>query len=316
MHRRRRLAAALVALALFPAVTASGAEEDPDRPGLPYQGPAQWNGVGTQGVTEATKAKQWLRLPAMELAAYVLPQPRRPRDTSCTQHPPYSNLRDWEANTFLKSGTGSYGTSPRFTVRSVAFGAVPVEVTLRLEQERDSDDLPVPWFITAPYHEFCAGRGPHAAPGQFENHAPPAKLTGSFRLRVDELRVDGVELSLASLCRTAPTQISLTSREWFSQDPGLRDGERGGGPDWDADTTRYYLSAEGGLLEGRVDIPAFSGCVTQDDDLDALLTGLISSEDNPVTIRQEYLTTACGPEPEPGSVCPMPSPMPLPTKDD
>lgn len=315
MFRRRRLAAALAALALLPAVTASAAE-DPEVPGLPLLENGTWDGVVTQGATQATKSKQWLRLPPMTLAAFIYNQPRSPIDRTCTVHPPYSNIRDFEADTVIMPAgdAKTYGRSQSFTVRSLAFGAVPVEVTLRLEQSKQADGLPEPWRVEAPIYQYCAGRGPHAGPSQNEQ-VSSGSLEGEVRISVERLLVDGRDLSVARGCRTADASLRLRSRTWYELDPDLRADEHPGS--WDWNTSRYYLSLEGGLLEGSVDIPPFEGCTTaDDDDLAPLLTGLISGPGNPVQARASSTLNYCGPKPKSSTPCPTVEPLPLPSKDD
>lgn len=316
MQRRRRLAAALAALALLPAVAASAAE-DPELPGLPLLKNGQWDGVASQGITEATKAKQWLRLPPMRLATFTYNQPRSGDDKTCTRTPPYSTVKDFEADVFIMptDGSGGYGSSPTFTVRSLAFGAVPVEVTLRVHQERAEDGLPRPWRVHAPTYTFCIGREPHPVSGLGrEFHSPSNSLVGTQSLSVERVVVDGVDLRVSEQCGTDPSPIHLAGREYFSQAPDNRPDETTG--TWDWKTSRYYLGPEGGLLEGTVDIPPFHGCTTPDDDVSAMLTGLVSSSNNPISVRASGLYNYCGPKSTSSDPCPTGEPMPLPTKDD
>ncbi|TCI98985.1 hypothetical protein [Aeromicrobium sp. IC_218] len=318
MSRRLRtfLATGMIAVLVTPLLAASGAE-DPEHPGLP-EPPARATegGIVSQGIAQAARTRQWIRLPRLDLVAYV-PSQQTQKDPSCRSFPPYQEVQAWHAYTYVASPAGApepYGYSPSFTVRALAFGAVPVEVRLRLEQTRDADGLPEAWELDVPNKTFCPGRGPHAGPTQTEQHTPPASFAGSVSVAVESVRVDGLDLAVASSCRTiAATPLRLSSRDLYSRDPDLRPGE--GALDWDPNTARFFNGPGGGLLEGMVDIPAFTGCSTPDDDLDALLTGLVSAKDNPISVRAGQLTTDCLPW-RYTEGCFVTSPMPLPVKDD
>ena len=318
MSRRLRtlLAAGTLAVLVTPFLAASGAE-DPDHPGLPEPPPrATVEGIVAQGTAQAARARQAIRLPRLDLVAHV-PSQQTQKDPSCQSFPPYDLIQDWHAYTYVASPEGApepYGYSPSFTVRALAFGSVPVEVRLHLEQTRDADGLPEAWELDVPNKQFCRGRGPHAGPNQSEMHTPPAVFSGSVSVAVESVRVDGLDLEVASSCRTAEaTSLRLSSRDLYSLDPDRRPGE--GALDWDPNTTRFFRGPDGGLLEGTVDIPPFTGCSTPDDDLDALLTGLVSAKDNPISVRSGFLAAACLPWRYTES-CVVPRPMALPAKGD
>ncbi|MEE1927041.1 DUF6801 domain-containing protein [Streptomyces sp. TRM 70351] len=81
-------------------------------------------------------------------------------------------------------------------------------------------------------------------------------------LRVAEAKVNGTPLPVGSQCRTAePIDVRL----------------RGGSP--------HYDILQGGLLEGAIDIPAFTGCGAGED-LDPLFTAAISGPDNYLKLNQ------------------------------
>lgn len=85
----------------------------------------------------------------------------------------------------------------------------------------------------------------------------------TLSVRLDDVTVNGVELDVGPDCRTQePITVALT-----------------------ADYPGDYTPATGGFLDGYTDIPPFSGCGVGED-LDPLLTGLISGKDNYVKMTQ------------------------------
>jgi hypothetical protein len=97
-----------------------------------------------------------------------------------------------------------------------------------------------------------------------------AVVTGKYVARIYDATVDGVPFDLGPACRTAqPLEISVR-----------------------ANVPPYTLT-NGGLLDGMVTIPPFSGCgVTED--LDPLLTGMVSGPDNYVRLTQGRVCTLTG----------------------
>ncbi|MGV9883603.1 DUF6801 domain-containing protein [Streptomyces sp. NPDC003006] len=105
---------------------------------------------------------------------------------------------------------------------------------------------------------------------------PPVTRVGYRQhLRLHGVRVNGVPLDVGPRCRTSrPIDTRLTGS---------------------------YPVTSGGLLQGTLDIPPFSGCGANGEDLDPLLTATVSGPGNPLKIRQGPLCT--------GSSCKAP---PLP----
>lgn len=101
-------------------------------------------------------------------------------------------------------------------------------------------------------------------PGQITNFAV-ASFTQSMRLH--DVKVNGVPLDVGPDCRTsAPYKVVL--RGDFTKEP------------------RYLSVLMGGALNGTIDIPAFSGCGTGSEDLDALFTASISGPGNTIAMNQ------------------------------
>ncbi|WP_415949646.1 DUF6801 domain-containing protein [Streptomyces sp. KLOTTS4A1] len=101
----------------------------------------------------------------------------------------------------------------------------------------------------------------------------PMTTRASYRqhLRLHDVRINGVPLDVGPDCRTSrPVETVLSGT---------------------------YPVSSGGLLQGELDIPPFSGCGTPaGENLDALFTGVISGPGNVLKIQQGSVCTgsACG----------------------
>lgn len=102
---------------------------------------------------------------------------------------------------------------------------------------------------------------------------PVTRVGYRQHLRLYDVRINGVPLDVGPRCRTSrPVETELTGS---------------------------YPVSEGGLLQGELNIPALSGCGTNGEDLDALLSGAVSGPGNALKIRQGRV---CGA----GSACKIP----------
>jgi hypothetical protein len=109
-----------------------------------------------------------------------------------------------------------------------------------------------------------------------------ATVTGRYVARLSDATVNGVRLDLGPDCRTAvPLEIEL----------------RGKPP--------TYLLTGGGPLSGTVTIPPFRGCGATED-LDPLITGLVSGGGNFVKLTQGSICTLTGAN----NGCPPEEPVP------
>jgi hypothetical protein len=105
------------------------------------------------------------------------------------------------------------------------------------------------------------------------------KLQVSAQLTYAE--INGVEIKLGPNCRTA-TLIDVTL----------------------LGVAASYSITEGGILQGVIDIPPFSGCGV-DEDLDPIITGLVSGPGNYVKMTQGPVCTIIS-----GLKCPPVVPVP------
>jgi hypothetical protein len=313
LRRWLALAALLPLLLLTCGSGANGAGVVPfPWPGVPLQivpdgyDPDIAVGSWSTGINEVARARQWMRIPAQAIAAASMNGTHVIYPANDPQH--RNSSKPYLVRVYLSSPSDAeygYGIGIPATVRTVAFGAVPVEAVLRLEQLRDADDLPVALQLRSTsdvYNQFDPDDPRSGATVNTVN------ITGKVRVRLTALSVDGVDVGLRE-CVSAPIELDLQGNPSYSSDP---DTDPHGQPfavgstEWNA-----WLAARGiGLLNGGgvsgdVDIPAFSHCLTKSgEDMSPLLTGTISGPGNAVTIGYAAISgapvgTDCG-SPLPG----------------
>lgn len=301
---RRVIAALAVGGVLVAAPTSSQADEssEPDNPGLPHivcteeqqalgacvgdeeRNLTNWLSFAQVGRTGSLPAKQWGQIPLTMLASTVLFYNYNHQ----AENPGPGELLDEqfiEADAFLVSPKGSkdaYGDSALIPVRTVAFGSIPVEITLQVSQQRDGDDLPTAINVKTGQEAYTTENDGYSA----RVVVRPAVIDQPLTVRVRKVVVDGVDVQLSdATCRTAQTARLRVASERQEMVIDQRDPVTSVSDNiFDPDHGFYGLS--GGTLNGTIDIPAFTGCTTSPgDDLSPLLTSAISSPDNPVTLR-------------------------------
>lgn len=298
-------------LTLGVAVQSSAADEGYEPlGGFPGQGipdprvAGAWVTPQQSGVAYVNRARQWTRTPTLQSVAFNR-STQQFVDSTCTRiarAPGANRFREWWADvTLVDRGTAldsprRYGYTQSFVVRAVAFGSVPVEATVALEQQRSAQGVVVPVGLKQGVVQYCAGRGGfEIPPPQNGWRYQPAEAHALLRVRIDQLVVDGVPLPFSG-CVADGASLRLTSRDYLKWDPTIPASDR---PESQAGSakdailrTPYYVVERGGLLFGTLDIPAFAGCETSEgDDLSALLTATVSGDGNAVQIRTEALAT-------------------------
>ena len=170
-----------------------------------------------------------------------------------------------------------FGLFPPITVRSVAFGSIPVQATVHLSQSV-RDGLIVPFHFSQIVSMFdmaegteVPGFGPApAGEGAVALMVPPI-FTGSLDIRLSDVTVDGVPLAVGDNC-AASASLKMSPKG------GFRDGSD---PIVKGEPGEFSAAYEGkSYLPGNVDIGAFSGCTSGSEGLDPLLTSMISGPDN------------------------------------
>lgn len=279
---------------------ASEAEEGP-YPGLPAPEQqelplrhASWTGAANSSLADVERARQWLRTPLMTVAADFYQG--RIEDFDATK---YRQCTKAGANIYFVAQPGSaynYGQTPDIVVRTVTFGAVPVEATVRLEQER-ADGLPVPIKLET---LTCARLPP------FGTEVPDSPVKGRVSTRVMSVRVDGVSLPFRGECRTRESgALDLSGEGYLMGWDGSQNVPARVQPDlWNEG---LFNLSPGGLLAGTVDVPPFSGCVTTaGDDISSLLTATVSGEGFPLRTYQGGVLGCTVPNPGGKNLPPAP----------
>lgn len=295
-QRERTAKIALAAcLALGLSTLPSSAAEVETFPGVPEgtTGGA-WIGPKATGISEVATAKQWIQLPGMFNLAWNMGLVNK-RDPDCET----GRLGDYERTIgyhawlyFVSVNAAApepFGYVGPFTVRTVAFGNIPVEATVLLGQPRDANGNIQGYELNQTSGTFCRGLGPNAGPTEQENTYPAVSINAPIELSITKLKVDGIDLHLADTCRpTEQTAMELTSKEYFDLDPSLEPEDRI--VTGNTMTTPFFGAPIGGLLKASIDIAPFAGCLTRSgDDISPLLTATVSGVQNKVEIRSEGL---------------------------
>lgn len=296
MPRRRWLvpAALVCLLPLLGGPSANGAGViPPPWPGLPTLSiPDGWvkqASIGDQGdgLSEVARARQWIKIPAQAVGAEL--------ENSVTRYPAddpqgRETFTPVTAALYLsspKGATAGYGIGLPVTVHTVAFGAIPIQVGLQLEQLRDADDLPVPLQLS--FGETVYWHPQQVRPGfSSQEEESAATVTGEVRVRLTSLSADGVDVGLGD-CVSAPIELDLHGKPYWVGDPLLdphtQSFEVGSTESSTWAAARGIGTTNGGGISGTIDLPAFSHCLTKSgEDLAPLLTSAISGPGNAVTI--------------------------------
>lgn len=324
---RRLLAVLLVGTALpMSALAASNADEGP-YPGLPplrhvdREVASQWGSTVSGGIADARRARQWSRTPLMASAFNSVLRPMPPEELD----PQFLGCSDAYAFIYFVAAPGAarhYGTTSEIAVRTVAFGSIPVEATVELEQRRDRDGRPLPISFHSP---GCILRepGPHGM-----RHVLDTEISDRLFVRVTGVVVDGVPVRLSGGCRTAEAgELRLRGKGWWDDEVLGQGGQVNIVYPW---RTGNFSPVQGGLLTGTLDVPRFAGCTTADgDDLSRLLTATVAGPGNPVRLTTTGAFGCHGPTlpdgrfgpPAPGMgakdlVCPPNMPAPIPDFPD
>lgn len=285
---RTALVTACVA-ALVGTQVSSNAEEGP-YPGLGPLTGVQWTGAAQTGIAHSTKTAQWMSVPlqamAVDLDIYGGQMPPSevdwPGEFECV---PWQGTQVFENTTvnkvYLVSPEGAetpYGTSLPIQVRTVAFGSIPVEATVQVEQSMRPDGTVD--HIELAGSDFGNCRATIDGTLRVVRYLTDAHATAGVRVRVTDLAVDGHDLGLAATCQTS----DLARLELFGKG-GLQNIDFPES-ELNSNSREYYAAAIGGRLNGTLDIGPFAGCVTSDgEDISELLTGMVSSSDNPVALQ-------------------------------
>lgn len=275
---RRVALAGLATLLLLLGTQSSRADEwYPGLPDLDNTTGASWMGAAQGGLSYAKRAKQWFRSP-MGMVTFTSITNEVPNDD------PLVDRFSATGTAYVVSPEGApenYGYMEPMTVRSVGFGLIPVEATVRVSQRR-RNGLPIPLKSTL-------SGADHRRPGAllpYKQVADPTVVEDAFNVEILKVLVDGQDLQLSGNCRTVtPAPVRMVGPGYTIPDPfdtptAMEDWYR------TTDPTEFFHPFYGGELTGAMTIPAFTGCTTATgDDLSALMTLSVSGPGNPVNAR-------------------------------
>ena len=238
-------------------------------------------------MSQASGLKQAIRLPLGAATSFTAVSSSPIRD-NLPDIPNISHAEIQWSNVHLISPQGApdpYGHLTPLSVRSVAFGSVPVEATLQISQRFSEDGLPLPFALETTNYRFRGGQTMLYT----DSH-----ILEDVTLEVTHLSVDGVELELAAPCTTSTlAQLSVHGEGfWLNQRTPPTEDMVAAYPrpqyenPADVDYDRQFQAVGGGHLEGTVKVPSFARCLTTEgEDISPLLTATASGDDNPVELR-------------------------------
>lgn len=318
---RRKLIVLLAGLAtaggLLVGSQPTAAEEWPAEPhfagqGLPdlTRGISPWITPQSRGRNYLTRAKQWARIPTMQLGAVNHQTPYGQLMPDCNRFPEAPGMarrrKLWNANAVLVNtdvpvgSADRFGRSPAFRLHAVAFGSVPVVAEAQVVQPRDGKGVAQPIDVRQySYEALCDSPFPTRPADRPADLGPayfgPAEVSGQVRIEVSRLVIDGVEMQLSEGCGTPAMDLSLTSTPYYTWDPAIPEAQRPQMTSNQADTFSRMIStwlfqiSGGGLVFGDLDIPAFAGCRVRstNEDLSPLLTASVSGPRNRVEMRSQ-----------------------------
>ena len=302
LRRRTRRLATVAALALSGIVASASlggaVAEFPGYPGLPHEPqraadlgrkPGQWFAIAQAGMSRASGLEQGIRLPLGAATSYT--QSSVSIYDGLPDIPNISHAEVQWSNVHLISPEGAadpYGHLVTLSVRSVAFGSVPVEATLQISQRFDDDGLPLPFSLETTNYRFRPWGEVNLSPMLYAD----SHILEDVTLKVTALSVDGVDLNLAAPCTTeAPAQLSVDGEGfWQGREPTDEMMAAYPRPRYagaaDVDYDRQFQAVAGGYLQGTVKVPRFAPCLTANgEDISPLLTATASGDDNPVELR-------------------------------
>jgi hypothetical protein len=317
----------LVALAVASPLGLAHGEPDPTYPGLPKQQNAQWFYSNGTALGKAEKQEQYFRIPPAGMLSDTVAS-RVPIDRTCTKHPPYTSVLDYDNRVFVvppvneRTDVASWGRFPDVRVNTVAFGNIPVTVVVRITQLRDQEGLPVPFKVRQLDNRICSSA---TLPPEFReeysgkiSYIGSATVSGPVTVEVVEIDVDGLPVAVGSRCRTSlPIDMVLRGRGAFRLN-AIQYADEATGEVIPAALmppnrpTEYFITTQGGSLTGEIDIPPFTGCGVGAEDLSPLITSAVSGPGNPVEAFVGPLST---PETCPLLDCNFPELFEFPKRD-
>jgi hypothetical protein len=241
--------------------------------------------------TRARKAKVAFNLPPVVFRSYVRVCLS---SASCPGHDlsvypklpyPYNWLATYADNwvAVRKHGRLTFGKFPPVRVSMLAFGSIPVSATVHLTQTTHNgfyDPMKLQWtfdFDPIPAGRHVPGFGPAPKFRDPTFFGYVAVVDGTVNVRLSNVVVDQIQLSVGPSCHTSTAaSLRLTAPAGYyptNVPPTRLKGKAG---------EFQPTGTPAGYLQGSVDVPSFTGCHNGADNLNRLITGMISGKDNPV----------------------------------
>lgn len=264
------------------------------------------NGFPATTRTQAVKAKIDFAIPPINIAAYqvvcvytiALKFPANcPYDIGFPPlQPSVGNGFDGVgATAWVQSPPGvepEFGVFPSFRVGMLAFGAIPVTATVHITQPLVggvASPLTLRWWTTighllpgqtVPGYESY-GPAPDFSPN-LTFFAPPASITGTVVVQLTDVTIDQQPIDVGPACQAKATMdISEVPGYYAQSTPTIPPVAHKPGEWLPLTNIVSYVTA------GHIDLPAFTGCHNGGDDLDPLVTAMVSGPGNPVQITQK-----------------------------
>lgn len=185
-----------------------------------------------------------------------------------------------------------FGVFPSFQVGLLAFGAIPVTATVHITQplvNGVASPLTLNWWTTVAhllpgqtvpgYEQY--GPAPNLSPN-LTFFAPPASITGTVIVQLTNVMVDQQPIDVGPACQTSATMDLSEVPGYYGQNtPTIPPVEHKPGEWLPLANITSYVTA------GHIDLPAFTGCHNGADNLDPLITAMVSGPGNPVQITQK-----------------------------
>jgi hypothetical protein len=269
------VAAAILAVTGSQSFAASRAQMQAAVPPIPPKLDGEDRATYLDGKAAAAKAKVQLNIPTTLFRVYA---------NEVQVHLPLpggNEILNSHSRAWVVSPPGSaqpFGIFAPIRTTVLAFGSIPVTATVHLSQI----------VVKGQPEAFTVFASGTQNPPKI---TLPTVVNGRLQLRLSDVAVDQVPLDVGPSCQlSTPMKLQVVG------------------------ISPVYNLFFGGPLSGAATIPSFAGCHNGSEDLDPLITGMISGGGNPVSLRQGVLGKWIEPNGPCDSMCtpPLSSAAPQP----
>ncbi|KAA1422590.1 hypothetical protein FE697_010360 [Mumia zhuanghuii] len=329
VSRRVRRVIGLAAV-IFPLLVGGIASAEPDAefPNLPATRLDALRGGGGTALAFVTPAQQWVRATKVPMAADIVTV-TTPPDVLCRDYFKASDCQlapgatariiadalAYPTNHATPIAESTFFDFPAITVRTVAFGSVPVTATAEIRLPADADGLPVGLSATTIIDSYLNGTGPcpvkcigAGVVNPAYDHVQDTSVSGEVDLRIRNVTIDGRAVNVGDRCWARDARLEALGKGYFTDIEGTEYY-----PNVPNVPIGSYYAAMGGELNGTLDVPLFSGCGSGSEDLSPMISTLASGKGFPLKMFQSAMTGLGCPRDE--STCNYPKPYPFPSRD-